>query len=734
MSRYLNFHPVSDSLPRWLRPLNSCSGLFIFGISTWWLHWLTNKFGLFGAKDLNPLTVFDFLKVSLLRGLIHVRRFVWSESPEVKTLPPPSPSRSLQGALAPLIARNQPESTTDGISVSLNSDNVGNTEEAEAIDEGDLAAVVQVAQDQAFDRSYLKLLLGLHGVRGAQELIAQANNFRKEKGGIGIEHPWEIAVAADAIAAGSSVSVAAPPSILCELGEFAACGMLRWHGYDLDGRPVLFLLPHLCPAWRKKDPVEYDYNLILKLHLLMFEFGRYICVASGSPEFTFILDTSIVAVQKSSLSFVQMMLPFATTGYVDRLHKLWVGPLGYQGTTFFNMVKPIYTALCKITGLPPGLDKVMVMTDIGTDLSKILGESQVPEVYGGPEPFPERFDWNLMVNEMLSPLKGDKLEKAVQQTMRTASANSSGNESRQEQSRTSPESASSQVQSSSSAGHESSLAKLSTSAKIVCSPAQSSSSLGHGNNHAQSSSQAQSSSCSEYGNNHAQSSSQAQSSSSPELEKSHAHSNQSEESASMQAQSSRSSGHGNNHAKSMKSKVHSSSPADFLFCTKSEAQPSGSAENKGGQAQSITSAESVSSQAHSSTATPGWANAFQQLTKKLHTENGILAQSSSSAESTSSQDKNSQEQTNSSTESANGQTRSSNSAGSERSPGWANAFQQLTGGLRNVLDSLPKKEKDQQDCIQKEQPDCSCQEIDNGTPASGNSTWNEDSTLLIGLS
>lgn len=250
--------------------------------------------------------------------------------------------------------------------------------------EVELEALIDAGEDQAQDHEYLRLLFRLHGKDKALNLLVSANKYRCALGAPEVLKPWQ-------------PGAISTPDAFQALGEWATCGMLQWRGQDLQGRPVLYCRPHLCPAWRSVNPVEPESNTQEQLHLIFFEFGRHLMQACQSKQFVFVMDFSQVRLSMIRLSFAKMTLSLFTTAYVDRLADFFVGPTNYNLYTLYGVIKPIYLALCRTAGVDPGLEKVHLMADPMADLSAVLGETAVPDFFGGQNVTPAQIDWPDMV-------------------------------------------------------------------------------------------------------------------------------------------------------------------------------------------------------------------------------------------------------------------------------------------------------------------------------------------------
>ena len=147
------------------------------------------------------------------------------------------------------------------------------------------------------------------------------------------------------------------------------CGSLYWNGYDVHGRPVLFVRA------ARKNYADLNVAKQVAMHVLMLETGVQF-MPPGVTQFVLCADASDLGLRSVSLSLMKALLRLMTKSYPDRLGVLCVAPVNTLVRLLFNGLKPL---------MPSGLKrKIVLASDATSALRGILPPAAVPDFLGGP--------------------------------------------------------------------------------------------------------------------------------------------------------------------------------------------------------------------------------------------------------------------------------------------------------------------------------------------------------------
>ncbi|PRP88953.1 hypothetical protein PROFUN_02231 [Planoprotostelium fungivorum] len=119
-----------------------------------------------------------------------------------------------------------------------------------------------------------------------------------------------------------------------QLSSRVAVEALEWRGPDPQGRPILFVRPHL-QHWSNLDT-----DAEIRFHMYRVEEG----IAKMPPhvtQFVVVVDASEFNTKMLNLSFVKGLTEMMTSGYPDRLADLYIAPTNMAIRAIFYMVSPL---------------------------------------------------------------------------------------------------------------------------------------------------------------------------------------------------------------------------------------------------------------------------------------------------------------------------------------------------------------------------------------------------------
>lgn len=161
---------------------------------------------------------------------------------------------------------------------------------------------------------------------------------------------------------GLNVSTDAP------LRKALSCGSLYFHGFDKLRRPILWVRS------ARKDWPNLDEKAEIRMCTLITETGIRL-MPRGVTQFVVVVDASNISIRQMRIGLFKEQFRILKKVYVDRLAKVFVGPVGMVVTGIWKLLRPFMPKRL------PG--KLCLMKKPYRELQSVLRASQIPAFFQG---------------------------------------------------------------------------------------------------------------------------------------------------------------------------------------------------------------------------------------------------------------------------------------------------------------------------------------------------------------
>lgn len=159
-----------------------------------------------------------------------------------------------------------------------------------------------------------------------------------------------------------------------EFREQLLCNSIYWYGFDKDGHPILWVSPS------RKNIHHLEVEKELKMNVWILEEGLK-RMPVGIDSFTIINNSDGMGMTDFNYSTIKAFADMMAQGYPDRLHALYVGPVGFV----VNLLSKAATyAFPKSFG-----EKMVIMRNPKSQLKDVLDEDLIPDFFGGTYSHPD---------------------------------------------------------------------------------------------------------------------------------------------------------------------------------------------------------------------------------------------------------------------------------------------------------------------------------------------------------
>ena len=158
--------------------------------------------------------------------------------------------------------------------------------------------------------------------------------------------------------------------VAAKCGAELDCGSMYWHGFDRQGRPLLWVRP-ARKGWRGMDRRRE-----VLAHVALLEAGlSELLLPRGVLQFALVADARGLGLSTFDPSLMRSLLKLMMSTYPERVGKIYIGPVNV-------LVKAVHKVLSPL--LPDAVkSKIVLMDAPAAQLLEAIDAPHVPHFFGG---------------------------------------------------------------------------------------------------------------------------------------------------------------------------------------------------------------------------------------------------------------------------------------------------------------------------------------------------------------
>jgi hypothetical protein len=157
--------------------------------------------------------------------------------------------------------------------------------------------------------------------------------------------------------------------VAAKCGAELDCGSMYWHGFDRQGRPLLWVRPAL-KGWRGMNRRRE-----LLAHVALLEAGLQLLLPRGVLQFALVADARGLGLSTFDPSLMRSLLKLMMSTYPERVGKIYVGPINMLVKAVHKMLSPLLPDAVK--------SKIVLMDAPKMQMLEAIDAQHVPHFFGG---------------------------------------------------------------------------------------------------------------------------------------------------------------------------------------------------------------------------------------------------------------------------------------------------------------------------------------------------------------